>query len=1327
MAKTNFTQALATNIIYVFTIDDANHKEMVKVGKASIHVENPSYEEMKAAAKKRIDEYTHTAAISYEIKHLEVAKRIDANGIEHSFMDHEVHDVLKHSGIKNIRFDNGKTEWFKCGVDVAKQAIKAVKEYRYSLNPDEIKPDFVPINFRPEQSDAIEKTLACFLTKNEMLWYAKMRFGKTVSALEVVKRSTNIKKTLIFTHRPVVLKGWYEDYQKIFHGVKNYKFGSRTIGDPIDSLERQARINGTRYIYFASMQDLRGSEQVGGNFDKNDEVFSTEWDLLIVDEAHEGTLTELGENVLNALQKEHTKILRLSGTPFNLLEKYGSDNVYTWDYTMEQRAKRNWEKEHPDEKNPYASLPTMNIYTYDLTKLLNKEEVEDTAFNFREFFRTDGDFDRFIHEDKVKQFLDLLVYNAEGSLYPYSNDRFEHIFRHTLWMIPGVKAARALSILLKQHDTFKKYQIVNVAGEGDEEEASEEALSKVNSAITSHPEKTRTITLSCGRLTTGVSVPAWTGVLMLAGSAKTSAANYMQTIFRVQTPGDIGGRMKEQCFVFDFAPDRTLQVLADVAKIDSVGKGTTDAERQQLGEFINFCPVIAYDGSEMKPHSVDTILTQMKRVFIERVVQSGFDDVHIYNRTQLGNLSDDELKDFDRLHGIIGKTKAAPKSKGIDVTTGGMTDEEYEKATKADKDKKAGKKLTPEEKAALEKLQEKRKQQESAAAILRGISIRMPLLVYGADIKAGEERKVLNIDNFTMLVDDESWKEFMPKGVTKDEFLKFKKYFDPEVFAGASLRIRELTREADKMDIEDRIEQITTVFNYFRNPDKETVLTPWRVVNMHMSDCLGGRCFYDEEFSQQMLVNPRTVDQGEVTTKVFAPDAKILEINSKSGLYPLYMAYNIYYNKYKQANKSLSLEEQQQIWDTVISDNIFVLCMTPMAAAITRRTLRGFRRAVVNAKYYPNLLNSIKTNTNKVKSDISKGKTFWGTNNNDNMKFTAIVGNPPYQLMGGSGGNNDAPIYQNFASLAMDVHPCYISLIMPSRWFAAGRENLLGEFRNRMLNCGHIVELYNYNNGTEIFKNVEIKGGICYYLYEGNYNGACHYTLMDNGNRTSEMVKLNAFDVLIRNPFIQKIVEKVEAFDMPSRGKVSEIISSDTPFGIPSNPKDSKKTPFPVYATSTEKHNILLFHIENQKRKVEYVCKEDIKKNAKDIDSFKVFIPGAGGSGNDAVVLGTPEYAPKGSVCSQSYLYAAFPTETQSKNFMKYLKTKFLRILVSSIKITQSASNRVYRFVPLQDFTSSSDIDWSKPIADIDRQLYAKYHLASAEIAFIEKMIKPME
>ena len=173
-----------------------------------------------------------------------------------------------------------------------------------------------------------------------MLWFAKMRFGKTLSALQVVK-DHDFTRTLILTHRPVVDKGWFEDFGKIFYDTPKFSYGSKNQGNKFATLERECTNGNFKYIYFASMQNLRGSELVGGNFDKNDEIFSTDWDFIIIDEAHEGTQTELGKNVLAELRKEETKILLLSGTPFNLLDNYKEDEIYTWDYVMEQKPKPN--------------------------------------------------------------------------------------------------------------------------------------------------------------------------------------------------------------------------------------------------------------------------------------------------------------------------------------------------------------------------------------------------------------------------------------------------------------------------------------------------------------------------------------------------------------------------------------------------------------------------------------------------------------------------------------------------------------------------------------------------------------------------------------------------------------------------------------------------------------------------------------------------------------------------------------------------------------------------------------------------------------------------
>ena len=1235
-----------------------------------------------------------------------------------------MHNVLERSGIKKKVFDtaNKANEWFITDLDTVKRAIVAVKEGRESLSTAEISHDRTPIIFRPEQRKAIDDTKKQYRKGNQMLWNAKMRFGKTLSALQVVKE-VDFKRTLILTHRPVVDSGWFEDFGKIFYDRPEFAYGSKNNGDSHASLEARASQGKCQYVYFASMQDLRGSELVGGNFDKNDEVFATKWDFIIVDEAHEGTQTELGKAVMTELVKESTKVLRLSGTPFNLLDEFAEGEIYTWDYVMEQQAKATWDDLHFGDPNPYASLPTMNIYTYDLGRLLNDFADEDIAFNFREFFRA-NDEGKFVHEKDVWAFLNLLTKEDKESCYPFANAEYRNIFRHSLWIVPGVASARALSAMLQSHPVFQHFKIVNVAGDGDLEEESKDALAAVEEAIGPDPDATRTITLSCGRLTTGVSVKAWTAVFMLSGSYNTGAASYMQTIFRVQTPATINGRVKEQCYVFDFAPDRTLKVIAETAKISAKAGKTSSDDRKTMGDFLNFCPIISVEGSKMNPFDVPRMLEQLKKVYVERVVRNGFEDKSLYN-DELMKLNDLELQAFDDLKKIIGQTKAMPKTNQVDINNQGLTDEQYEELKSLEKkNKKKGKDkqpLTEEEKRRLEELKKKRENREAAISILRGISIRMPLLIYGAEVSNEDEE--ITIDNFSSLVDDQSWEEFMPKGVTKEKFESIKKYYDPDIFSAAGKRIRAMARAADKLSAEERIERITDIFSTFRNPDKETVLTPWRVVNMHLGDCLGGYNFFEQGY-ETSLTEPRFIDRGKVTEEVFAEDSRILEINSKSGLYPLYMAYSIYRTRVAGLLTSpSSIEEEQRIWDRVVAENIFVICKTPMAKSITKRTLIGFRKAKVNTRYFEDLINQIK---NKPEHFIKQVEKFVSERIDiKDMKFNAVVGNPPYQLVGGSGGTNDSPIYQYFCQVAKKITPQYISLIIPSRWFAAGRDNLLGDFRKQMLNDGNVRKLVTFDDSKVLFSNVEIKGGCCYYIEDLNYKGDCEYTLVESESVQTERISLNAFDVLIRHPRLAKIVKKIMDIikDAPC---VDSIISSDTPFGIPTKPTNNAKTQFTLTPQKIDDNSVALYYVEDLKRCIAYVDRHSIKKNYQDIDNPKAFIPEAGGSGNDTKVLGNPEYAPANSVCSQSYLYAAFSSDEEAINFTKYIRTRFLRVLVSAKKITQHASNRVYSYVPLQDFTNQSDIDWNKSIHEIDQQLYAKYNLSEDEIEFIEKMIKPL-
>ena len=1304
-----FESSLKSRLIYIFAISDDWHKDCLKIGETTLEEDNgdllaPNDPLLQEAARNRIDQYTKTAGIAYQLLHTELTIYIKG-GTVCSFNDKQVHAVLERSGIKKKVFDTvkGANEWYCCDLETAKNAIRAVKNGQTSLKPGDISTEQTPIVFRPEQTKAIEQTIKQFRKSNQMLWNAKMRFGKTLSALEVVNRE-EFTRTLILTHRPVVDEGWFEDFNKIFYNRKDYHYGSRNKGELFGNLERLAG-KGDKYVYFASMQDLRGSDLVGGKFEKNTEIFDAPWNFLIVDEAHEGTQTELGKNVVNELIKQDTKVLRLSGTPFNLLDDYSEDEIFTWDYVMEQRAKAEWDLTHMGDPNPYESLPAINIYTYDLGNLMSEYVEDEKAFNFREFFRTKDD-DTFVHEKDVLHFLDLLCKDDKESLYPYSCDEFRKIFRHTLWVVPGVKSARALSAKLRSHPIFGQFETVNVAGNGDEDEENADALKMVNEKIGPDPDKTYTITLSCGRLTTGVSIKPWTAVFMMAGSFSTSAAQYMQTIFRVQTPFTCHGRMKEQCYAFDFAPDRTLRVLAETAKVSAkVGK-QTDEDRKILGDFLNFCPIISIDGSQMKPYDVNKMMGQLKKAQIEKVVQCGFEDGALYN-DELLKLTEVELKDFDELKKTIGATKAMGKTGDIDVNNQGFTNEQYEEKERLEK--KPKKERTPEEQARLDELKAMSNQRRNAISILRGISIRMPLLIYGAELKNEEE---ITIHNFASLIDDQSWEEFMPKGVDKEKFEKFKKYYEPDVFREAGKRIREMARAADKFTIEERIERIATIFNTFRNPDKETVLTPWRVVNMHMSDCLGGWCFWDEDF-KQMLSVPRYVDQGQVTKDVFRTDAHILEINSKSGLYPLYVAYNIYRSRVEEAKKKygeVGIGFAKSLWDATIEENILVVCKTPMAKSITKRTLAGFRDTRVNAQYYKNLIENISERPEAVVNTFRDGKHFWKINNNPNMKLDAIVGNPPYQVITHSGvkGDQATPIYNVFVSFAKKLKPKYISMITPARWYNGGMG--LNSYRDEMLKDRRLEIICDFQNAKDCFPSTNISGGICFFLWNENYIGKCDFINHIGDITISLHRQLDEFPVFIRDNRSIEIIEKIK---LMAKNQLSNIVSPIMPYGLPSYargetmPSDANR--YKLYASNG----------------VTYIKRENITQRLEVADKYKIALGqlisghlGEFDENGQTKVFSSIFIMHSGEVCTASYLsIGAFNSLEECNYAFRYLKTKFVRFLVLQTLTSMHITRSSFSFVPLQDFTKS----WT------DEELYTKYGLTDEEIQFIESMIKPME
>lgn len=1297
------------------------------------------------------------------------------------------------------------------------------------------------ITLRSEQRDAIDQAKERFCKRSgrrgeyqyevlpeyrQFLWNAKMRFGKTICAMQLM-RELDVKRTLIITHRPVVGESWLKAFKQVVGSKssepkvkgnsdihKTYGFGMRsddeseTVGNYYD-LESFVETPGNHYAFFVSMQYIRLSELVnsktqaknaskelgnGNSTSKENEmlkadILKTDWDLIIIDEAHEGTLTSLGKGVIqDFLKKEKTKMLYLSGTPFNLYEDFKEDEIYTWDYIAEQTAKHNWDLEHPNEKNPYAELPKMNIFTYDITKNIDNILDQTGVFSFPEFFRTwtgnpkadkasmpEGAKGRFVHEPEVSEFLDLLCKKDAENNFPFSTNEYRQMFRHTLWVVSHVNEAAALEQLLKEHKIFRHFDVVNVAGRNETDEQNENALDKVLKAIGDNPVKTSTITISCGRLTTGVTVAPWTAVFYLKGGDR--AATYMQTIFRVQSPYKTHeGKIKKECYVFDFAPDRTLKIVAETAKFSSMAtakekkKQEGDEEKTQemrdketVREFIELCPVLSMDEGKMSPMDVNDIYKQLENVFIDRLVRKGFDDPCLYNQDELNKVNPEIINHIGEHGGKAPDEKRKDAKETVDLSH--MTDEqraEWEekiRQKKAEAKKKAEEKLkkdvefkakweamSDEERedwlkaeaeriARREKAKEEREEFKKRMTNIRGIALRIPLLMYGG-ADAGDPKDELTVDNFTRKIKDESWTEFMPKGISKEDFNKIRKCFNVTRFEEAGKKYRALTRDADFMHIDERIRQITEIFSYFRNPDKETVLTPWRVVNMHMSDTIGGWCWYDESFDEKtgMLSTPRYVDQGDVTRQLFdnvdlagEVQTKILEINSKTGLYPLYVTYSLFRRRLEEYIKAecieketVSVQEEQVVWDDIVENNMYVICNTPMAKGITHRTLFGFRQVdqKANIKNVQLIERASKDQEGLVKELKSVG--FWkGNLSKQEMKFNAVVGNPPYQIMDGGGtGSSATPIYNKFVDLAKLLNPNNVSMIIPAKWYTGGKG--LDEFRANMLNDKQLIKLFDYEDSRDCFPTVDIAGGVCYFLWNKGSDNKCVVTSILGSFRNESTRYLNEHDTFIRNQKVLDIINKVKS--QTFTGFLSQTVYSRKPFGIRSFQRGFPAKPG---------RNISLFGSDG----ITYMEEKDVPQNKEIVDKWKVIMSKASAehagqtdANGRKRIVSRLEVLPPYTICTESYLLLdIFDNEEEAQNLKKYIRTCFTRFLLASILITQNIVRDKFKFVPIQNYKNNSDIDWSQSIPDIDRQLYTKYNLSDDEIAFIEKMIKPMD
>lgn len=753
------------------------------------------------------------------------------------FTDRDVHYYLRERGIPN---PGG--EWFKCSVEEVRAAILALQ--RGELNEEQRTLDF---HMRPEQQEAVKKTADYFTNfKNDksnhskvshFLWNAKMRFGKTFAAYQLAKEM-GWKKILVLTFKPAVQSAWEDDLKKHVD-FKGWQF-IKPSGLSYEQTDKTKPI-----VCFGSFQDYLGrNRSTGGIKTKNEWVHTTNWDCVVLDEYHYGAWRDKAKDLFEAEDEAERKFaigqaaeflkdadeeiedflpittdhyLYLSGTPFRAIAsgEFIEEQIFNWTYSDEQQAKENWTNHdhglNKNEDNPYAMLPRMVLLTYQLPDSIREIAMmgEYNEFDLNVFFSAvgHGSFARFKYEDEVQKWLDLirgafmettvdnLKLGARKPPMPFSDVRLLNVLSHTFWFLPSVAACHAMKNLLEQRQNkfYHDYKVIVAAGL--EAGIGVEALYPVQSLM-GDPLATKTITLSCGKLTTGVTVKPWTGIFMLRNLS--SPETYFQAAFRVQSPWTVSNPdgahpnaeeiIKRECYIFDFAPNRALHQIVEYASRLNVDD--TTSPEAKVAEFINFLPVLAYDGSSMKQIDAAGILDMAMSGTTATLLARRWESallVNVDNITLERLLSNEAaLKALMSIEGfrnlnqdietIINKSEAVKKAR-CEANDKTLSPEEKSKLTEAEKEYMSKRKL----------IQEK----------LIKLATRIPIFMYLTDYRERSLRDVitklepglfkrvtgLEVKDFELLVS----LNVFNSALMNDAVYKFKRYEDPSlVYTGVN-------------------------------------------------------------------------------------------------------------------------------------------------------------------------------------------------------------------------------------------------------------------------------------------------------------------------------------------------------------------------------------------------------------------------------------------------------------------------------------------------------------------------------------------------------------
>lgn len=1353
---------------------------------------------------KRILQQTKTAAFTEKYLKLWSAPAFFKGGID-SFKDSTFHSFLEKNGVERKR--NLGREWFYFNDKPykSKELFDLFVEKKYSaFQNDEGKIEYT---LRSEQELAVKNAKKYFEEneKGEFLWNAKPRFGKTLTSYDLAIR-LGAKKVLIVTNRPAIANSWFDDYEMF---IKGYAFISETSSlrnRPTITREQHIKIQASKpHFTFLSLQDLKGSKYFGGAYDKLRWVADLEWDLLIIDEAHEGIDTGRTDAAFDMIKRKYT--LHLSGTPFKALanEKFSKEAIYNWTYLDEQRIKHiELEK---NESGEHIDMPDLKLFTYRISQMTKNQVNEgvdidnenfDYAFDLNEFFRAKNK--KFVRENEVKEFLKNLTTNKK---YPFSTPELRNELKHTFWYVGNrVDSVKALEQLLKEDPVFKDYKIIVAAGDGrtfeDEENDfrnNEKSYEKVKNAISEHD---KTITLTCGQLTTGVTVKEWTAVLMLT-DIKTPSL-YMQAAFRAQNPykefrnGSLNA--KKSAYLFDFAPTRVLEIydqFANGLNPKAVSGEITEEDREKnIQELLNFFPVISEDvNGEMIELDAGKVLTFPNAIAASEIVNARFMTNLLFNDSLKGvfnfpkevedilnkmpeeknkraqktkntldlddarkindnkttkinenseiilgekifkantervvdnllkqnneKVSSDELVESFTVvaEPLIAKYKLVYKTtvaetkeatKEIQEKVKIVAEEFNNSEIKDSADLKqklidileedfVKNKVTEKEEEVVEKVQKTK--EDEIRDRLRSFTRTIPMF-----IMANDSKEEITIDNFDLEISDEDFLDLT--SITKEEFYKLRDGFDYEedgerkTFQGVFNKYRfnaSITEFRSKKDkLADYFTAEDDIFELIPNQKTNQIFTPKKVV--------------------QMMVNKLEENNPSLFTRT---DSTFIDLYMKSGMYITEIVKKLFNNTRKH------YDSDQECLKHILENQLYGLSPTPILQGITQSYIFGFDTAqqISRKNFIQHDL------TPQAKEGVAKQKLQELLKLNENMKFDAVVGNPPYQDQTTGDSTQMPPIYNFFmdSSYELAKKAC---LITPARFlFNAGATPK--KWNKKMLADKHLKVEFFKQKSSKVFSNTDIKGGvvITYRDADKDFGEIGVFTTYNELNLILKKVKSTSpesFSDIIHSAFSYQFSPRIHEEHPGIQDVLSKGHKNDISTSIFANLPEIFLTKKP----SDGQDYVQFYGLFDRQRVYRWVKRVYIKRHP-NLDKYKVWVPKANGSGAIGEVLSSPLIGTPSIGNTHTFIsIGALNTEFEANNVLKYIKTKFARTLLSILKITQDNPPAKWSKIPMQDFTENSDIEWLKDISEIDQQLYKKYNLSEEEITFIEKKVKPM-